>query len=144
MKKIVLFSLLSASITFNIAFVVAFIFRPAHPAGLQFGQKNREGHHFLEDQKLQVRKQHREILKTKKDFFKYLSDENFDEVIARQKIDNIISKQKELETKIGEGLIKFRNTNGAEEYNKMFKRCLAPQRLKNKKRGEKRWNDLSY
>jgi len=138
MKKIIIHSLIAASIAFNIAFTVSVILRPK-PFDRPEPQlrKNKELRGFFRRE--QFAGFHEDVLKAKKEFFEYLRSEDFDKDIAYKKIEKIIERQQIMEYKVGNRFIEYRLKYGADKCMHMFRNNVRSQKNHRKhNRGEKK------
>lgn len=120
MKQRTMNILIIISMAFNIAFVGSFFYHKirfgGHPGPMmdhpepppRFREKFRS---VMEN----VKPERQEFMEASKDFFIYLTEEEFKEAEAEMQLDKMISKQMEMEKKIGQGIIAIHSEMTDEE-----------------------------
>jgi len=120
MKQRTMNILIIISMAFNIAFVGSFFYHK-----IRFGRHMGPGMDHPEPpprfrEKFRsvmenIKPERQEFMEASKDFFIYLTGEEFEEAEAEIQLDKMISKQMEMERKIGQGIISIHSEMSEEE-----------------------------
>lgn len=120
MKQRTMNILIFISLAFNIAFVGSYFYHTIRFGGHRgpmmdhpeppprFREKFRS---VMEN----IKPERQEFMEASKDFFIYLTGEEFEEAEAEKQLDKMISKQMEMERKIGQGIISIHSEMSKEE-----------------------------
>ena len=117
--------LLIASVVFNLTLVGFLLYRQA--------MKPHPPHHFpvhqerMSNNRMIIRNKFKQFGETKQEFMKLLAHPEFNEDVVRDKLEEVIIKQEDLERSIGESLIELRREMTAKEAETFFNRSKRPK-----------------